>query len=283
MIGGMTDPRARPKPSRLNLLGFAGLGVMAATLSVLDLATGHLAVGLLTGALFLAGAGLLFGGSAMRRRARLKPAAVPPQPPKTLAESTAESVEAQRQRQWDLITERAYRAAGGREPRQAPKVKPADWLAAVADEFMRTGERPRGLVLPEGVIGVKGDVLPTRRKQQREIRVTMWLENGNVPWEGRCGEGAANGLPPGTAVALPEPKAPARFPVAPPARRDAGRAALAGSVSMADMAAGFARLGAVLGSCAHPDAEPVDLITGERVAWLCPECDAQLPAGWRRG
>ena len=34
------------------------------------------------------------------------------------------------------------------------------------------------------------------------------------------------------------------------------------------------------GACAHPDAEPVDLSTGERVAWVCPDCDAELPAGW---
>ena len=43
-----------------------------------------------------------------------------------------------------------------------------------------------------------------------------------------------------------------------------------------------ARLSAVFGLCAHADAEPVDLlITGERVAWVCPECGAELPAGWR--
>jgi hypothetical protein len=54
------------------------------------------------------------------------------------------------------------------------------------------------------------------------------------------------------------------------------------SVSTADMADGFARLGAVLGPCAHKDAEPVDLlVTGERVAWTCPECPAKLPADWR--
>ena len=50
--------------------------------------------------------------------------------------------------------------------------------------------------------------------------------------------------------------------------------------TMADMALGFARLSAILGPCAHPGAEPVDLLTGERVAWVCPDCDAPLPAGW---
>lgn len=54
------------------------------------------------------------------------------------------------------------------------------------------------------------------------------------------------------------------------------------SASMADMALGFARLGAAVGPCAHPDAEPVDLTTGERVAWVCPDCPADLPAGWRK-
>jgi 8-oxo-dGTP pyrophosphatase MutT (NUDIX family) len=35
------------------------------------------------------------------------------------------------------------------------------------------------------------------------------------------------------------------------------------------------------GPCAHANAEPVDLITGERVAWVCPECDTGLPADWQ--
>lgn len=42
-----------------------------------------------------------------------------------------------------------------------------------------------------------------------------------------------------------------------------------------------ARLAAAFGPCAHPDAEPVDLITGERVAWVCPDCPAGLPANWK--
>lgn len=32
--------------------------------------------------------------------------------------------------------------------------------------------------------------------------------------------------------------------------------------------------------CAHPDAVPVTLTTGETVAALCPACDTQLPAAW---
>ncbi len=32
--------------------------------------------------------------------------------------------------------------------------------------------------------------------------------------------------------------------------------------------------------CAHRDAVPVTLNTGELVAALCPSCDAQLPARW---
>lgn len=56
----------------------------------------------------------------------------------------------------------------------------------------------------------------------------------------------------------------------------------AGSIAKlrADAELGFARLTAVLGPCAHPDAVPVELATGEIVAWLCPACDRQLPAGW---
>jgi hypothetical protein len=51
--------------------------------------------------------------------------------------------------------------------------------------------------------------------------------------------------------------------------------------TFADLELGFARLAAILGPCAHPDAIPVDLLlTGETVAWLCPACGTQLPAGW---
>ena len=36
------------------------------------------------------------------------------------------------------------------------------------------------------------------------------------------------------------------------------------------------------GGCSHPNAVPVTLLDGgERVATLCPDCDAQLPADWR--
>jgi hypothetical protein len=51
---------------------------------------------------------------------------------------------------------------------------------------------------------------------------------------------------------------------------------------MADVELGCARLLAMFGLCAHPDAVPVDLlVTGETVAWLCPQCDTRLPAGWK--
>jgi hypothetical protein len=33
--------------------------------------------------------------------------------------------------------------------------------------------------------------------------------------------------------------------------------------------------------CQHAGAVPVDLVTGERVAWLCPDCGTQLDAGFR--
>lgn len=36
-------------------------------------------------------------------------------------------------------------------------------------------------------------------------------------------------------------------------------------------------------ACSHPGAVPVDTLAGERVAWLCPACDRQLPAGHRQG
>jgi len=57
----------------------------------------------------------------------------------------------------------------------------------------------------------------------------------------------------------------------------ASGAAVAGTTATADP-----ELGPGVWVCAHPDAEPVDLSTGERVAWVCanPECGAGLPAGW---
>jgi hypothetical protein len=55
----------------------------------------------------------------------------------------------------------------------------------------------------------------------------------------------------------------------------------AAGVTMAQMALGFARLSAMLGPCAHPAPVPVRLlVTGELMAWLCPDCDTRLPAEW---
>lgn len=252
--------------SRLNLAGFAVLAVMEAFFFAFDLAAGHVAVGLLTVAIYLAGAGLFFGVSA-RKQVKATPAAGPPEPLKTHAEEMAEAVEALRQRQWDVIADRAYLAAGGQKPRVALKVDPVRWLASAADEFMRTGQRPRGLVLPEGVIGAQADVLAGKRKRQREVKLTMWLQDGRVYSVTRHGNGAANALSLGTVFVLPEGKPRPREAVP---MRDAETGEVVGG----------ARPGATTGPCAHPDAEPVDLITGERVAWCCPDCPADLPAGW---
>jgi hypothetical protein len=42
-----------------------------------------------------------------------------------------------------------------------------------------------------------------------------------------------------------------------------------------------ARMTAILGPCRHTAAEPVQLLDdGDTVAWLCPDCDTQLPADW---
>ncbi len=59
-----------------------------------------------------------------------------------------------------------------------------------------------------------------------------------------------------------------------------GAFSLSGGMTLAEMDLAVTRLAAAVGRCAHPHAVPVDLATGERVAWLCPGCDAQLPAGW---
>ena len=52
--------------------------------------------------------------------------------------------------------------------------------------------------------------------------------------------------------------------------------------TVADLELGFARLGAILGPCAHLEAVPVCLLlTSEIVAWALPWLrDRQLPAGW---
>lgn len=74
-------------------------------------------------------------------------------------------------------------------------------------------------------------------------------------------------LPPGAVIAL--------------CRVDTGEGLRLPGTSMRDMTLGMTRLAAVLGPCPHYGAVPVDLLlTGERIAWLCPDCDAQLPAAW---
>jgi hypothetical protein len=35
------------------------------------------------------------------------------------------------------------------------------------------------------------------------------------------------------------------------------------------------------GGCVHPAPEPVRTVGGDLVAWLCPDCDQELPADWR--
>lgn len=41
-----------------------------------------------------------------------------------------------------------------------------------------------------------------------------------------------------------------------------------------------ARLSALSCRTAHTTAVPVDSVAGDIVAWLCPDCDQQLPADW---
>lgn len=52
----------------------------------------------------------------------------------------------------------------------------------------------------------------------------------------------------------------------------------AGGISIAQLQANLTAL-----ACprAHTAAVPVDDLTGELVAWLCPDCDQQLPADWK--
>lgn len=212
-------------------------------------------------AVFFTVAALVQTGTLRRMRAAAKAAGRPDERPQTHAEAVAEAVEARRQRQWDVIAERAYLAAGGQAPRPAPKVDPAQWLVGAADEFMRTGQRPLGLLLPEGMIGVmgaQGDVLAGRRKRERAAKLTAWLEDGRILTECRWSAGGGAGLPPGASFTL--------------FREDPEGISPAG---------GFTRQPAAPDPCAHPGAEPVDLITGERVAWVCPDCPAELPANWR--
>lgn len=43
----------------------------------------------------------------------------------------------------------------------------------------------------------------------------------------------------------------------------------------------IARLVAVSGGCPHSEPVEVRTVIGELVAWLCLECDKQLPAEWK--
>jgi hypothetical protein len=83
----------------------------------------------------------------------------------------------------------------------------------------------------------------------------------------------------------PDPKRLAAAPASKPpmsALPPAVTLPVTSATTMAGFEAGIARLTASLGGCAHPNAEPVDLlVTGERVAWTCPDCPAELPADWR--
>lgn len=39
-------------------------------------------------------------------------------------------------------------------------------------------------------------------------------------------------------------------------------------------------LGPLVPICLHPDPVSVATLDGEHVAWLCPDCDAQMPVEW---
>lgn len=52
-------------------------------------------------------------------------------------------------------------------------------------------------------------------------------------------------------------------------------------ISYANVEHEVARMLAIDPPCPHSGAVPVESVLGEVVAWLCPECDEQLPAEWR--
>lgn len=56
----------------------------------------------------------------------------------------------------------------------------------------------------------------------------------------------------------------------------------AGGITAAQFGANLALVASAM-RCpvAHHAAVPVNTTLGERVAWLCPDCDTQLPADWR--
>jgi hypothetical protein len=214
------------------------------------------------------------------------------EPPKTHAEELAEAVEALRQRQWDAIAERAFRASRPASKPPVPALPPrAAWdVSMVLDSGAPWNEvchyqdvtgRPDGIAA--GVIRVApctvrrsaltpgkpvvvswtvvtraashGDGIDLLKVAEPLLRGRLagFAHAGGGTWRFRVEGGVLAEVPDGAAAGV----------VFIPCKAETGPV--------------------VIGSCAHPDAEPVDLVTGERVAWVCanPECGERLPVDWR--
>jgi hypothetical protein len=122
-----------------------------------------------------------------------------------------------------------------------------------------------------------GAVEPAGRPQTHAEAVAEAIEvRRQQQWDAIAGR--AHLAMGGAVRATPAPASKPPMSALPPART----LPVTGMTTMADFAAGVARLSAAAAVCAHPDAEPVNLlVTGETVAWVCPDCPAELPAGWR--
>jgi hypothetical protein len=262
--------------------------------------------------------GLLIGGGAILQRiAARKVYGVREEPPsapeKTHAEAVAEAIEVQRRRQWAAVTGRAYLAAAQLEqplpaPRSAWDVSTTlDRLSAwnevchyedatgkpdgIATGVIRVTPRTvRRSALTPGKPVVISWTVATRAASHGEgidlLKVAEPLLRERLAELAHAGRGARFFRVKGGVLAevlgcLAPPEAEAGGFAVPPGTVTVP-CKTSGMGSVADAAVGMARPTAALGSCAHPDAEPVNLlVTGETVAWVCPDCPAELPAGWR--
>jgi hypothetical protein len=230
---------------------------------------------------------LLGGGAVLQRVAVRKVYGVgevrPPESRQTHAEAVAVAIEMRRRQQWDAIAKQAYRAQGG--PR------PSAWdVSMILDHgpwnevchYQDATGKPDGIA--DGVIRV---IPRTAERPFWQVTggplVTSWTVVTRAPSHGE-GIDLLKAAEP-----LLRDELWSRYrPEARYFRFTGGRLAevLACAVTEAPRAEAGEKLAvrpaAASGPCAHLDAEPVDLlVTGERVAWTCPDCPAELPADWR--
>jgi hypothetical protein len=283
ILAGMTDVQHRTRYLRRSRALFG----IAALLEMADFAW-HLIDGPFAVAPLLGFAAVLFAvlfavQTATIRRIRAEAPVTQVERPRTHAEAVAVAIEMRRRQQWDVITKQAYRVQGG--PR------PSAWdVSMILDHgpwnevchYQDATGKSDGIA--DGVIRV---IPRTAERPFWQVTggplVTSWTVATRAPSHGE-GIDLLKAAEP-----LLRDELWSRYrPEARYFRFTGGRLAevLACAVTEAPRAEAGEKLAvrpaAASGPCAHRDAEPVDLlVTGERVAWTCPDCPAELPADWR--